>query len=925
LAINTTIPFKNGTLSSIGAGANGANTRLNTSGVTWASSDVGRHVYFYSGNASWESREIIAKGLNFCDIEFAFGTFPVSDADGVEIPSDAPSAGDLLGVSYSLADIHNGVDLIQDSAISYRAPSSGSWTIGADVMIHDVQKNLIFSSPRMDLNGILQLGNLDKSGNPSNSCSVVDTSDSTAGFSGAGNQINSANDFGSFRMFGGSMTTTGARQFLRLNRSGTDSRATQLHGINLDGRCGGRIDGSKSYWYKCIYSNLSFNFGPMNPVANIAYIAGIVVNSGRQVLYHLWAISKTITVSGIRFAPNEISECFLLSSQSQTASNFTLTVDDILLDDLETLDSNGIPIVKSTGSANTNNAVKLTNPLSVLTQNNTSGFRLRIKNAAGIEQFDGDSDSSGAWAKASYLWGNLNILTGSGSRSLADFTTYGPYLCNARKYDSLTQIFVFSAREPQLSTIPDVNDNTTSEADEAVVAAYTELENLDKLRDRHKYEHIERAGVEDITGGASLSFIHSTNIEGAYLGYKLVVDDAAASPWAIANDSVVIKASTLAAGTKTRTLIPYSALELRNNASISCDINIISTVFVTVQNTGTVTGLVNLQPGGTLITSDLTGAKVQGAGGVGGRIRVDGASTSQTLDLSDYTLPATGFEVENNSGVSIAVYIPLGVTLATIETSGGITVIPATSFCTIQVPSIIDGSRFQIYNSTQSTELANDLTSGGKGIDETFTSGAHFNAGDLGRVRVAYSSGATAKETIELFFNFTEQTSVNSFPNVQADDAVYNQNGINGEGITKFAADYVDDEIDIVVGANFTLADLYAWWVYNTTTSQGVSDFFGGLTAEDAANFKINNSVVDIFLDNATTVEVFSTDNSRLYRADGARPVKGPTSGGGGIDVEWREKVLIANIDSVIDTNVVKINGVTLQGSGVPGDSMRPI
>jgi len=52
---------------------------------------------------------------------------------------------------------------------------------------------------------------------------------------------------------------------------------------------------------------------------------------------------------------------------------------------------------------------------------------------------------------------------------------------------------------------------------------------------------------------------------------------------------------------------------------------------------------------------------------------------------------------------------------------------------------------------------------------------------------------------------------------------------------------------------------------------------------------------------------------------------------------------LIANIDTVIDTNIVTVNGnsvdsdgildvnvkevndVVLQGSGVPGDSMRPV
>jgi hypothetical protein len=132
----------------------------------------------------------------------------------------------------------------------------------------------------------------------------------------------------------------------------------------------------------------------------------------------------------------------------------------------------------------------------------------------------------------------------------------------------------------------------------------------------------------------------------------------------------------------------------------------------------------------------------------------------------------------------------------------------------------------------------------------------------------------------------------------QADD-VYNSFALDGSAVTKFSADYVDNEVDVVVGSNFTLQELYSWWAYNLYTSQGISDFFGGLVAENEANFRIVNSLIDINLDNTTVTNLYQTDNRRIYRDDGNRPVKDPTTGGGGVDVEWRSPVTIANIEGL--------------------------
>jgi hypothetical protein len=64
-------------------------------------------------------------------------------------------------------------------------------------------------------------------------------------------------------------------------------------------------------------------------------------------------------------------------------------------------------------------------------------------------------------------------------------------------------------------------------------------------------------------------------------------------------------------------------------------------------------------------------------------------------------------------------------------------------------------------------------------------------------------------------------------------------------------------------------------------------EFWGGMTAIDVANYRINDSVVDILLDESAGF-VKQTDSSRLFRDDDTRPAVDPTTGGNGLEVNWR-------------------------------------
>lgn len=207
------------------------------------------------------------------------------------------------------------------------------------------------------------------------------------------------------------------------------------------------------------------------------------------------------------------------------------------------------------------------------------------------------------------------------------------------------------------------------------------------------------------------------------------------------------------------------------------------------------------------------------------------------------------------------------------------------------ISTIVSGSRLRIYNETTATETYNGAP--GTSYSASYTEGTTYTAGDIISIYLTQTSGVTA----QLPYSTTAIASSTGWTVIaaQESDSVYDGYGLNGSSYTgKFDADYTNDEVDLLVASNFSAQEFYAWWCYNLTTSQGISDFFGGVTALDAANIRLNNSVISMYLDNTTTTNVYQTDNIRIYRADEAYPIKNPTSGGGGIDVVWRSKVFIA-------------------------------
>jgi len=181
------------------------------------------------------------------------------------------------------------------------------------------------------------------------------------------------------------------------------------------------------------------------------------------------------------------------------------------------------------------------------------------------------------------------------------------------------------------------------------------------------------------------------------------------------------------------------------------------------------------------------------------------------------------------------------------------------------VTNIEAGSTLQLYNVTKDAEVVNQVVSG-TSDNGTYTT-SQISANDNIRLRLTCQAGTEAFLAYEAFGVAT--TAGISFRADQQADTVYNGNGIDGSNISTLTADYPNVQIDISDGDGFADArELYAFYVYQSTTSTGIENWFGAMTAIDAMNYRVNTDVVDIKLQNTGSTALVIT-GARIYRDNG--------------------------------------------------------
>lgn len=179
---------------------------------------------------------------------------------------------------------------------------------------------------------------------------------------------------------------------------------------------------------------------------------------------------------------------------------------------------------------------------------------------------------------------------------------------------------------------------------------------------------------------------------------------------------------------------------------------------------------------------------------------------------------------------------------------------------TITAPALIAGSRVQIYDLTTATEIYNGVLAGtGLTLATTYVS-SHII-----RLRAEHSTKLPL-ETVGVL-----TSSGLSFLDVQDEDTVYLQAGIDGSTVTEFATDGTNIEVDINDPDGITTVQrLYAWMQHYQTTEEGIrSVFFGALSAIDDVNFVIDQALVNMKLDNVSGIPL-RVIGGHLARKDGS-------------------------------------------------------
>lgn len=243
------------------------------------------------------------------------------------------------------------------------------------------------------------------------------------------------------------------------------------------------------------------------------------------------------------------------------------------------------------------------------------------------------------------------------------------------------------------------------------------------------------------------------------------------------------------------------------------------------------------------------------------------------LDLGAFNLvvdatAASAFDLTGSTITIKASTLAAGTTFSTMRTTGTLTLLNgatmgisyttgAGSFAAISITGLEAGSRVQIYDVTAATELFNGVVAGTSYSGIYPYSGANsirVRATKLGRVRWTGTLANSASGV--------------SFAASQPECTVYTGNGIDGSTVTEFSADYPTVHVDVSDPDGVTSVQrLFAFLCYTETTADGIRNFFGAMTPDDATNYRIAVSVVDLHLDNTTALPV-TLVGARLYRDD---------------------------------------------------------
>lgn len=175
-------------------------------------------------------------------------------------------------------------------------------------------------------------------------------------------------------------------------------------------------------------------------------------------------------------------------------------------------------------------------------------------------------------------------------------------------------------------------------------------------------------------------------------------------------------------------------------------------------------------------------------------------------------------------------------------TSAGATVVISAPqlYQSVTITNLVVGSRVQIYDTTSSAELANEVAAG---TSVVWTDADPAVSSRAIRVRIAYVSGVTAKHFIEASIGtcgVTDGTEAVAYLANQTDDDVYVTNAIDGSAVSGVTfTDAATDLVNVnVPGGTISWGQIYAATAYWLFGAVGIANDIAMIDAPDPANYR---------------------------------------------------------------------------------------
>lgn len=323
-------------------------------------------------------------------------------------------------------------------------------------------------------------------------------------------------------------------------------------------------------------------------------------------------------------------------------------------------------------------------------------------------------------------------------------------------------------------------------------------------------------------------------------------------------------------------------VDLRNTTAHAITVEVPSgTTTTTANNTG---GTITVSA--PVVTADISITGMANTVGANNRLQVINSSALAASDWQAATVYAAGAVVLRTSGIGSENTAGLYMRC----TSGG------TSHATTEPTWDTTVGNTTTDNSVTWTTYAvlyYDADPAGTSLTDTYIDGEEFVAGETIEIRFAEEDPGVAFKTYSTSVVATAD-GFSALVNETADD-VYATYALSGAAYeATFSPNYVANYIVLDANTDFSGKAAYAYYCYLLTTSSGMYRFWGGLTGIDAGNIRNNVGTISLYFDESGGF-VKQTDDVRIFRSDNTRPAIDPTTGGSGIEINWRTPVSVVS------------------------------